>query len=577
MPNHKELLSTLSKQEYYLNKIYAAMASDLSKVLKRYKINGNSKLWFKNALVKKDVEKILSKYRNVIYNHISSNVKSAWELSNNHNDSFVNKYIKGNTIPNDKLYFQRNNEALKAFLKRQSNGLDLSGRVWNLSNQTKSQLEYFIAEGLTDGRSAGDLAKDLQRYLKQPEKRFRRLRNPITGKLVLSNPAKNFHPGQGVYRSSYKNALRLARNEINIAYRTSDFERRKQLPFVTGITVHLSNAHPRYDICDELVGDYPKEFVFTGWHPNCLCYTTSKLLSKRDFIKQLKGNSIDKSIYTNTIPVRAGRFLSVNSNRLQRLNSKPHFLQDNFKNTDKGYQLKKSIGEPVFVTEEIEDSLIKGLKNIDVKTNFNDAGLTSFKSNAAGFNLNEMFSELENQLTIAGLKKISKKVYLNKDGFQFELSSRGFNMTRSVLYGKEFNSVSHDYLLLPDKVQGGGLTKKMFQSLYKQYEKGNIKKIEVHANINVGGYAWARYGFSSVDKRYLDLVVKRFEGTSIFNKVKRIVSNHYKNGNSTPFPMYKIVEVKGSKEILLGSDWFGEINLNNKDEKERFLNYLFKK
>jgi len=343
MPNHKELLSTLSKQEYYLNKIYASMSSDLSKVLKRYKINNNSKLWFKNTEVKKAVDKVLSKYRSVIYNHISANSKKAWNLSNDHNDTFVNNYIKGITIPNPEKYFQRNNIALEAFLKRQSGGLGLSDRVWNLSNQTKSQLEYFIADGLTEGRSATDLSKDLQRYLKTPDKRFRRIRSPITGKLIISDPASKFKPGSGVYRSSYKNALRLARNEINIAYRTADFERRKQLPFVIGITVHLSNAHPRWDICDSLFGDYPKEFVFVGWHPNCLCYTTSKLMSRSDFIKYLKGQKTNAK-QTISIPTIANQFLYLNSNKLKSLKSKPYFLKDNFDLGKDGYQIKKSVG-----------------------------------------------------------------------------------------------------------------------------------------------------------------------------------------------------------------------------------------
>lgn len=298
MPNHKELLSSLSKQEYYLNKIYAAMSSDLSKVLKKYKLNNNSKLWFKNDEVKKAVESVLSKHRQIIYDHISKSASSSWELANVHNDKFVNNYIKGITIPNDKLYFQRNNEALKAFLKRQSNGLNLSDRVWNLSNQTKSQLEYFIAEGLTGGRSAANLAQDLQRYLKQPEKRFRRVRSKATGKLILSDPASKYSPGRGVYRSSYKNALRLARNEINIAYRSADYERRKQLPFVTGITVHLSNAHPKIDICDELIGDYPKDFVFTGWHPNCYDKET-EVYTDKGWLKFKDVTIKDKAISLN--------------------------------------------------------------------------------------------------------------------------------------------------------------------------------------------------------------------------------------------------------------------------------------
>ena len=32
-----------------------------------------------------------------------------------------------------------------------------------------------------------------------------------------------------------------------------------------------------FDICDELKGDYPKDFKFTGWHPHCRCYATPLL------------------------------------------------------------------------------------------------------------------------------------------------------------------------------------------------------------------------------------------------------------------------------------------------------------
>ncbi|MDE5805251.1 MAG: hypothetical protein K2H58_03170, partial [Paramuribaculum sp.] len=36
----------------------------------------------------------------------------------------------------------------------------------------------------------------------------------------------------------------------------------------------LSRSHPKKDICDKLAGDYPKDFVFDGWHPQCFCYVT---------------------------------------------------------------------------------------------------------------------------------------------------------------------------------------------------------------------------------------------------------------------------------------------------------------
>lgn len=80
--------------------------------------------------------------------------------------------------------------------------------------------------------------------------------------------------GRGVYRSSRKNALRLAATEINMAYRYADNVRWQSEPFIRGIRIRLSGNHtlngkPFYDICDELQGDYPKSFMWSGWHPRC--------------------------------------------------------------------------------------------------------------------------------------------------------------------------------------------------------------------------------------------------------------------------------------------------------------------
>lgn len=577
MPNHKELLQLLIKQDRSLSRIYSAMARELAIVLKKYKVHNNSKLWFKNVVVKKEVDVVLRKYQKTVLNYIGNKSTDAWNMSEKHNDSFVSNYINGITVPNSSVFFERNNNALKAFLKRQSNGFTLSDRVWNLTNQTRSQIDYFIAEGLTTGRSANDLAKDLQQYLKKPEKRFRRLRDKTTGKLKLSNPAENYRPGRGVYRSSYKNALRLARNEINIAYRTADIERRKNLAFVTGIEVHLSPAHPQYDICDELAGKYPKDFVFTGWHPNCLCFTTSILMPKEKFKEYLRTGNVDKSKYVNRIPARADKYLNKNSERIKNLNNKPFFIVDNFKNVKDGLSLKNAVKQNVSVDLLPEDNLIKSLRNENVKINYSNNAVDLFNLNSKGFNLKTMFSELEKELNDAGILNIKKEVYFRNDGFDFSLITRGFSMNRKVSYGSKGNSVYHDYLRLPKEVQGGGLTKRMFQKLYKQYKAGGITKINVTANIDVGGYAWARYGFSATNRSEVSKIINASKNKEFKKIAKRKLNYHYgKHGDGVPFPMLRLTKIKGGKEALLNTWWSGTIDLKNKKELEWFVNYLFK-
>lgn len=57
------------------------------------------------------------------------------------------------------------------------------------------------------------------------------------GKLVESKPMMNYNPGPGVYKSAYKNALRVAVTETNMAYRKADSDRWQKLDFVLGFEV----------------------------------------------------------------------------------------------------------------------------------------------------------------------------------------------------------------------------------------------------------------------------------------------------------------------------------------------------
>jgi len=453
----------------------------------------------------------------------------------------------------------------------------LSDRVWNLNAQTQDQIEQFLGEGLSQGRSAPKLAQDLKQYLQNPDSRYRRIRDKVTGKLKLSEPAKDYHPGQGVYRSSYKNALRLARNEVNIAYKTSDFERRKNLPFVTGIDVNLSNAHPAYDICDELQGGYPKNFRFTGWHVACLCFTTAKLLPRSEFVKHLNGAPIDQKYFTQNIPNRAAKYLNDNSDRINKLSNKPYFIVDNFKNSDKGFLLKKSIGENIPISQIREAGFISQLKKSGVTVDHSDTAITQFMSKAKGFDLDRMFSGLENELALNGIDNIQKKVFLRTNGFDFKLLGRNFEMTRNIQYGELSNEVYHAYLRIPEDKQGGGLTKRMFRILYKEYEASNVTKLKVTANIDVGGYAWARYGFLATNKSEILAIINRSNNIEFKRNALRKVQYFYnKYSEGKYFPMNRLTTIKGGKDALLNSRWSGELDLTDENQKRMFLNYLFR-
>lgn len=274
-----------------------------------------------------------------------SGIKASWELAEQKNDSLC-KTVFGTLFdsltPEKKLsYLQHNDDALAAFIARKSGGLNLSQNVWNIASLASGMIESTLELGIKSGQDARSIARDLKQYLKFPDKLFRRVRDN-EGNLHLSKNAAMFHPGQGVYRSSYKNALRLAATETNIAYRDADHLRHQQLDFVVGIEIHLSNNHtclnskgvpePFFDICDELKGKYPKDFHFNGWHPNCRCYVTTILKTKEEVLRDLDGVDRGSVNAVKEMPKEYEEWLERNADRIRGAEERgtlPYFLKNN--------------------------------------------------------------------------------------------------------------------------------------------------------------------------------------------------------------------------------------------------------
>ena len=265
-----------------------------------------------------------------------------WLYACKKNDEFLNHILNTSRLSKKTLqkFQDRNLSALSAFQKRKVDGLDLSKRIWRYADQFKAQMELGLDIGLGDGKSAQVLSKELRSFLVDPDKLFRRVRDKH-GNLVLSKNAKAFNPGQGKYRSSYKNAMRLTRSEINMAYRESDQQRWNRLDFIVGFEVVTSNNHPLYDICDVLKGKYPKTFVFKGWHPQCRCHANPILMDPDEFntdeLNELKsainGTEYSKFQSRNAVTDIPQQFKDWRKENLQRAKgwkSQPYFIRDNF-------------------------------------------------------------------------------------------------------------------------------------------------------------------------------------------------------------------------------------------------------
>jgi GNAT superfamily N-acetyltransferase len=57
-------------------------------------------------------------------------------------------------------------------------------------------------------------------------------------------------------------------------------------------------------------------------------------------------------------------------------------------------------------------------------------------------------------------------------------------------------TVYNEYFQITKEFQGGGLASGLTSGLEQWYQESGIERIKVHANIDVGGYTWARLGFA---------------------------------------------------------------------------------
>lgn len=274
--------------------------------------------------------------------------RKQWLFACQKNDEFIASIFDTTKLTKGRMkkMQDRNLDALQSFQQRKVGGMNLSERVWKYTEQYKEQIEIGLDVGLGEGRSAQQLSRDLRQNLQDPNRLFRRVRDK-RGNLQLSKAAKAFHPGTGVYRSSYKNAMRLTRSEVNMAYRESDHLRWQQLDFVVGFEVQRSNHEPKCKckLCERLVGKYPKWFKFKGWHPQCLCYATAILMDEEDFDNQelsdlksaLKGTAYKKLSAKNEVtdfPDGFKEWVAENAPKQAGWATTPYFIKDNFVDGD---------------------------------------------------------------------------------------------------------------------------------------------------------------------------------------------------------------------------------------------------
>lgn len=275
-PNQKKryaaLNKRLSKYVSLVRSIYDSLGLEAANIITTATdYDGSVPFRFKDyPQTKSRVDELMRFFSRDLQALVYSGTTEEWKQSNLVQDLLANDVLKSYRMNREgervKRYYQPNNDALKAFQRRKDKGMTVSQKIWNQSYNFKQELEYAISSAIEKGQSAITLSKRISKYLHD----FPSLQADYKERFGTATECKDCE-----YRS-----IRLARSEINMAYREAEQTRWRQMDFIKGYEIKLSHSHPKYDVCDELTGVYPKWFKWTGWHQNCYSEDSEVLTDK---------------------------------------------------------------------------------------------------------------------------------------------------------------------------------------------------------------------------------------------------------------------------------------------------------
>lgn len=163
------------------------------------------------------------------------------------------------------------------------NGWTLSKALWSAEQQNRGRIDTIISKGTAQGKSAYEVAKDLEKFVKPEAKKesrkilfqkykrdaYGRVMRDSNGKPIINTLSKKdtFYFGSVDY-----NAQRLARTLISHAYQQSFRQVNEHDPFVKAYVWHSAGLHGRTcDICLERDGKLFKKDELPEDHPNGMC------------------------------------------------------------------------------------------------------------------------------------------------------------------------------------------------------------------------------------------------------------------------------------------------------------------
>lgn len=295
--------------------LYQEAANDLYERLEymRKKAKNRNYAIGKMRTYRNEVTAVLAPLRNRISSLVNSNMQgaikdglrfpaAAIEQAISDAGAILSGYVKVPIAEDSKLWSLLNQRAFESLQTNPLDGIPLSKRIWKDIDNLNNQVIRSISNGITRGESGQNLSLEIRNLLINPEgldvrksaamkglrTKARNATDDATRRRLFARAAEIENslqkPGTGVYRSAYKNSLRVTRTELTRSFHEGVKAFNKSKAWITGDQWNLSSRHPCCDICDTYAKDdhghggpgiYPAGEAPNLPHPHCLCYITS--------------------------------------------------------------------------------------------------------------------------------------------------------------------------------------------------------------------------------------------------------------------------------------------------------------
>lgn len=239
----KRIEAEISMQEH-LDEALMWAANEIVGISYKYKIKASLFRFSTNGNLKREVDDVLEKLREMLY-----------------------EYAETLSVSVD----EEESDDIIAFINEESYGHTLKERLSIYTNRYKYELEAFIASGLMFGYGIGKLLEVIRGSMSAPYNN-ELFRKAVTkgGLSATRIRTGGISYGQGHSNSARNMLLTLTRNAVGSAW-MDVYGRNAYNNGAVGFYSFRGSSYPcKY--CQDMVGYHPIQDYQGGWHLNCRCY-----------------------------------------------------------------------------------------------------------------------------------------------------------------------------------------------------------------------------------------------------------------------------------------------------------------